>query len=87
MSRTMTPAADDPKTKAKPKEVWSGRMDPDLLDRAKALAYWTPGLTLSALVEVALRSYLETWEKEHGDTPPPDGPLREGRPLIRKSLR
>lgn len=73
--------------KTKPKEVWSGRMDPDLLDKAKAVAYWTPGLTFSHLVETALRSYLDEWEREHGKPEEPDGPLREGRPLIRRKLR
>ena len=62
-------------------------MDPDLLAKARAVAYWTPGLTLSHLVETALQTYLEEWEREHGVSGPPDGPLREGRPLVQRRLR
>ncbi len=73
--------------KTKTKQVWSGRMDPDLLEKARSVAYWTPGLTFSHLVETALRTYLEGWEREHGTPGPPEGPLREGRPLIQRRLQ
>ena len=65
----------------KPKVVVTGRMDPDLLARAKAMAYWTPGLTLSRLIEDGLRAHLEGLETEQGTPKPAPGPLRYGRPL------
>ena len=65
----------------KPRVVVTGRMDPDLLARAKAMAYWTPGLTLSRLIEEALRRHLDTLETEKGSPRPAPGPLRSGRPL------
>lgn len=71
----------------KPKKVVTGKMDADLLDRAKAVAYWTPGLTLSALVEASVRAYLEEWERKNGTPSPAPGPLRNGRPLTLKGLR
>ena len=65
----------------KKRVIVTGRMDPDLLDRAKAMAYWTPGLTLSRLIEDSLRRHLEALEKEKGSPAPAPGPLRYGRPL------
>lgn len=60
----------------------SAYVDHELLERAKAAAYWTPGLTLSGLVAEALRRELERLEAERG-SPFPDrgGPLPPGRPL------
>jgi hypothetical protein len=69
------------------KVVWSGKMDPALLARGKAVAYWTPGMTFSHLVELALTAYLEEWEKTKGKPKPAPGPLRNGRPLTLKGLR
>lgn len=65
----------------KPKVVVTGRMDPDLLARAKGMAYWTPGMTLSRLIEEALRLHLEALEAETGPAKPAPGLLRNGRPL------
>jgi len=65
----------------KRKVVVTGRMDPELLARAKSMAYWTPGLTLSRIMEEGLRTYLEELEKTHGKQKPAPGPLRNGRPL------
>jgi hypothetical protein len=70
----------EPKTNPR-KMVWSGKMDPALLARGKAVAYWTPGMTFSHLVELALTAYLEEWEKTKGKPKPAPGPLRNGRPL------
>lgn len=73
---------------SKPRKVIvTGRMDPDLLARAKAVAYWTPGLTFSALMEEGVRTFLETWEKEHGKPEPAPGPLRTGKPITLRGLR
>lgn len=70
----------------KVKKVWSAKIDQELLNKAKGVAYWTPGLTLSSLVETAVRAYLEAWEREHGPAQLPGGPLREGKPLIIRKL-
>ena len=74
-----TPTPDQSERKSK--VIVTGRMDPDLMDRAKAMAYWTPGLTLSRLLEESLRKHLEELEKERGKPEPAPGVLRNGRPL------
>jgi len=71
----------DVKPETRKKVIVTGRMDPDLLDRAKAMAYWTPGLTLSRLLEDALRGHLETLERETGTKAPAPHALKMGRPL------
>ena len=71
----------------RPKEVWSSRMDPELLDKARAVAFWTPGLTLSSLVDLALRDYLERWVEKHGEPDTRTAPLREGRPLTIRDMK
>ena len=54
-------------------------VDPEVLDRARRASYWTPGLTLSALVEDALRVELDRLEAERGDRfPPYKGDLPRG---------
>ena len=68
-------------SESKRKVIVTGRMDPELLARAKAMAYWTPGLTFSRLLEEGLRAYLDELEKAHGKQKPAPGPLRNGRPL------
>jgi hypothetical protein len=68
---------DKPETRKK--VIVTGRMDPDLLARAKGMAYWTPGLTLSRIMEDALRAHMEKLELENGPKAPPAGPMRMGR--------
>ncbi len=62
-------------------------VEPALVERAKREAFWTPGLTLSALVEEALRRELARREEERGGEKLPDrtGPLKEGQPLKLKA--
>ena len=69
------------------KVVWSGKMDPALLEKGKAAAYWTPGMTFSHLVELALIAYLKDWEEAKGPLKPAAGPLRNGRPWTPKRLQ
>jgi hypothetical protein len=71
----------DAQPETKRKVIVTGRMDPDLMDRAKAMAYWTPGLTPSRLIEVSLQKHLAELEEERGKPKPAPGPLRNGRPL------
>lgn len=73
--------------KSTPKKTVTGKMDPELIAKAKAVAYWTPGLTFSALMEQSVRAFLEEWEKTHGTPEAAPGPLRNGRPLtLKRSL-
>lgn len=60
----------------------SAYVDPGLLERARAAAFWTPGLTLSGLVADALRRELDRLEAERGEPfPERKGGLPKGRPL------
>lgn len=57
-------------------------VEPGLLERAKSCAFWTPGMTLSGLVALALEAELERRERERGEPfPPRSGDLPKGRPL------
>lgn len=38
----------------------------DLLERARNIAYWTPGCTLSSLFLEGLRKQVESFEKKEG---------------------
>jgi hypothetical protein len=54
----------------------------DLIDRVKNAVFWTPGLTLAALGEEALRAMVDQLEDERGGPfPPRREELRGGRPL------
>ena len=53
-----------------------------LIDRVKNAVYWTPGLTLAALAEDALRARVEGLETDRGEAfPARPAPLKGGRPL------
>lgn len=53
-----------------------------VLDRAKSAVYWTPGLTLAALVEEALRREVKRREKHRGEPfPARAGALTPGPPV------
>lgn len=57
-------------------------LDDGLMDRARNVVYWTPGLTLSALAEQAIQREVERLEKKHGGVFPERGSeLVGGRPL------
>lgn len=56
----------------------------DLIEKARDVCYWTPGLTIAALVEDALRAELKKREAKHGAPfRPRSGPIRTGRPIKR----
>lgn len=54
----------------------------EIMDRARNISYWTPGLSLSGLTEEAIRREVERLEKAHGGPYPKRGAeLVGGRPL------
>jgi hypothetical protein len=54
----------------------------DLIDQVKNAVYWTPGLTLAALAERAMRHEVAALEQERGGPfPSRKEDLRGGRPL------
>lgn len=64
------------------KERLTVHLPVDLIDRVKNAVYWTPGLTLAALAEDALRARVEDLETDRGEAfPARPEPLKGGRPL------
>lgn len=56
----------------------------DLIEKARDCCFWTPGLTVAALVEDALRAELKKREAKRGEPfPSRSGPIRTGRPIKR----
>jgi post-segregation antitoxin (ccd killing protein) len=54
----------------------------ELADRARDAVYWTPGLTLSGLVEEALEREIRRRERARGESfPKRKGDLPSGRPI------
>jgi len=55
---------------------------PMVLERAKNCVYWTPGLTLGGLAEIALVALLDKMERQNGGPfPPRTAALKAGRPF------
>jgi len=54
-----------------------------VIEQARTAVYYTPGLTLSSLVEKALKAEVEALEAKRGDPFPAieDGKLSPGRPV------
>ena len=58
------------------------QLDGELVDRMRNAVYWTPGLTLASLAEVAFQREMEAREQERAEPfPPRREELRPGRPL------
>lgn len=54
----------------------------ELIERARDTVYWTPGLTLNRLAEIAFLNTLDCMEALRGGTfPPRGGPLKVGRQI------
>ena len=55
----------------------------DLIEKARDVVYWSPGVTMASLMEEALIAQLEIEEKKHGKPFPSRGgaALRTGRPV------
>jgi hypothetical protein len=65
-----------------PKERLTIHLPVDLIDRVKNMVYWTPGMTLAALGEEALRVIVDEAEADRGEPfPPRRAEWRGGRPL------
>jgi len=53
-----------------------------LIEKARDAVYWTPGLTMAGLAEIALHDVLEKLEKKRGESfPNREGQLKYGRPI------
>lgn len=83
-SPTSAPATSTPApaqaTPAGKRERLSVDLPADLIDRARNAVFFTPGLSLAALVEDALLLELKRREKERGEPfPRRTAPLRPGR--------
>jgi len=50
----------------KTKDRFTLHLPTELMERAKDVAFWTPGLTLAALAEAGIRLEVERMEKKHG---------------------
>lgn len=54
----------------------------ELIDRVKNAVFWTPGLTLAELAEIALAETVKRLEAERGAAyPPRTSQLKGGRPI------
>lgn len=62
------------------KQRISLQLPAELIERARDAVYWTPGLTLNELAEVAFTHTLSCMEVlQAGPFPPRAGPLKVGR--------
>lgn len=65
-----------------PKERVTFQLPVDVIEQARNAVFWTPGATMSALMEEALTAHLERLEKKRGEAfPARSGALRTGRPV------
>ena len=68
------PAAPEPKIRV------TLHLTREMASKLRAAVYWTPGETLTSLVERGVRVEIARMEKERGEPFPPPGKLRTGRP-------
>ena len=70
------------KPKAAVRAPLSVSIDADLVEQARDVVYWSPGLSLTELVAEALRREIGRREKSHGGAfPPRTGELTPGPPV------
>jgi len=62
------------------KERMTVQISADIINRIKNAVYWTPGLTLAALTEKALKKAVDNLEREK-PFPPRNAKLKTGRPI------
>jgi hypothetical protein len=65
------------------KERVTFQLPAPIIERARDAVYWTPGLTMAALMEEALRTHLDGVEKKRGEPIPSrkGAALKTGRPV------
>ena len=60
------------------------RLPADLVDRMRAAAFYTPGETITSLIERGATAEIARLERERGEPfPAASGPVRRGRPVGR----
>ncbi len=58
-------------------------MTVELIERVKNAVYWTPGITMSSLTELALQKTVDKLEKKNGEPfPKRAAELKPGRPVL-----
>lgn len=78
----MTAARQKPPEKLSEKTALFSRISGQVAHNARAAVYYTPGLTLDALVEMALEQAVKVLEKSRGQPfPKKSVKLRAGRPV------
>lgn len=71
-----------PKPQVKKKQKITFIMDSDLVERLKNAVYWSPGLTVSSVLEEATQKVINELEKANGKPfPERNGELKKGRQL------
>lgn len=74
----------EPEGEAIERQRMTALLPADLIEKARDACYWTPGLTIAALVEDALRAEIRKREAKRGEPfPSRSGPIRTGRPIKR----
>jgi hypothetical protein len=65
------------------KERVTFQLPVDLIEKARDVVYWTPGLTMASLMEEALLAQLKRAERKHGKPFPSraGAALKTGRPV------
>ena len=64
------------------RERFTSKLPVEVIERARNAVYWTPGMTLAGLTELALTAYLDALEEERGEVfPQRQGELKLGRPI------
>lgn len=67
---------------AEPRLTYSVKLAAATIERARNAVYWTPGLSVSELVEQALATALDQLEKKRGEPfPARQKQLKSGRPI------
>ncbi len=73
---------DEESSSSPSKQQVSLRLPAELIERARDTVYWTPGLTLNRLAEIAFLNTLDCMEALRGGAfPPRAGQLKVGRQI------
>lgn len=70
------------KNKEIKRERLTAQIPREIIERARNAVYWTPGLTLAGLTEIAIEKLLDELEEKLGKPfPPRTTELKAGRPV------